>query len=100
MVAEKQIILQRLEDEVMIRHQAEHLFEEEKMKLSTLLEKEISQRCQAEQEQEIMYKQLQYELKKRQTVEQEKYVLLYQQHKGDHPTKKEEDNIVKNEKYP
>merc|ERR1712238_248147 len=100
MVAEKQIILQRLEDEVMIRHQAEHLFEEEKMELSTQLEKEISQRCQAEQEQEIMYKQLQYELKKRQTVEQEKYVLLYQQHKGDHPTTKEEDNIVKNEKYP
>jgi len=80
MVEEKQTILQRLEDEVTIRHQAENLFDEEKIQLSKLLEIEMSKRCQGEQqEMDKIHKQLQKDMKKRQTAEQERYVLLYQQ---------------------
>ena len=50
--AEKQTIRQQLDDEVMIRHQTEHLFEEETVELRNSLIQEISLRCQAKQEQE------------------------------------------------
>ena len=53
--AEKQTIRQQLDDEVMIRHQAEYLFEEETMELRNSLEQEISLRCQAKQEQETSH---------------------------------------------
>mmetsp|Transcript_17859 Transcript_17859/g.20015 ORF Transcript_17859/g.20015 Transcript_17859/m.20015 type:complete len:207 (+) Transcript_17859:71-691(+) len=121
MTKEKQTILQRLDDEVMIRHQAEHLFEEETWKLRNLMEQEISLRCQAKQEQMTTHQQWQQEMKQRRKAEaeKEKYKLLLSQqekqrniittttttntttnrYSTNSSIPKKEECIVKNEKY-
>jgi RNA recognition motif-containing protein len=49
---EKREIIQRLQDEVSIRHTLEKIFDEEKLELSKLLETEVSRRKQLEEQQE------------------------------------------------
>jgi RNA recognition motif-containing protein len=75
MMEEKREILQRLDDEVTIRHQVEKIFDEEKLELSQQLDDEVSKR---NKERSIHRKQLQEEVNTRKEAEKNAAVTAVQ----------------------